>query len=194
MLPTFLQVAYLFGCCIFSVIWGFMNVLFIRAIDMEDSRYLIGEKGSGAGSINEDTAESHALMEKMKGIQKLIYDGAVTFLKQEYLFLTVFLLLMGIILPFTAEPDLSELGNGHSSLTFYTTTAFLVGGFTSVVSGYIGMLVAVYTNARTTKESAESIGKGFVCAYRGGEVLGFVLVGFALVVLVIIILLFTMIF
>jgi Na+/H+-translocating membrane pyrophosphatase len=67
--------------------------------------------------------------------------------------------------------------------TAYTTVAFLIGGATSISSGYIGMRIAVYTNVRTTKECAESISKGFVVAYRGGEVLGFVLVGMALMVL-----------
>ena len=45
------------------------------------------------------------------------------------------------------------------------------------------MKIAVYTNVRTTKECAESIAHGFVVAYRGGQVLGFVLVGLALLVL-----------
>ena len=49
-----------------------------------------------------------------------------------------------------------------------TTIAFLVGGFTSIASGYIGMMIAVYTNVRTTKECATSISNGFVVAYRGG--------------------------
>ena len=45
------------------------------------------------------------------------------------------------------------------------------------------MRIATYTNVRTTKEAAEDICKGFVVAYRGGQVLGFVLVGLALFVL-----------
>lgn len=45
------------------------------------------------------------------------------------------------------------------------------------------MRIAVYTNVRTTKECAEDIHKGFVVAYRGGQVLGFVLVGLALLVM-----------
>ena len=96
-------------------------------------------------------------------------------MKQEYLFLAGFLLLFAIVLVFTVEP---------SSTTFpYTTAAFLIGGLTSIISGYIGMRIAVYTNVRTTKECAEDIHKGFVVAYRGGQVLGFVLVGLALLVL-----------
>lgn len=52
------------------------------------------------------------------------------------------------------------------------------------------MRIAVYTNVRTTKECAEDIHKGFVVAYRGGQVLGFVLVGLALLVLQIIIIVY----
>jgi len=67
--------------------------------------------------------------------------------------------------------------------TAYTTVSFLIGGFTSMICGYIGMKIAVHTNIRTTKESARHIHDGFVVAYRGGQVLGFVLVGIALLVL-----------
>jgi Na+/H+-translocating membrane pyrophosphatase len=80
-------------------------------------------------------------------------------LKQEYIYLSIFLVLFAVLLAFTAEPKLG---------TFYTTTAFIVGGFTSIVAGYLGMRIAVYTNVRTTKEAAEDISNGFIVAYRGG--------------------------
>jgi inorganic pyrophosphatase len=78
-----------------------------------------------------------------------------------------------VLLALTAEKEIGY---------FYTTSSFIIGGFTSILSGYIGMRIAVYTNVRTTKECAEDIHKGFVVAYRGGQVLGFVLVGLALLV------------
>jgi Na+/H+-translocating membrane pyrophosphatase len=68
----------------------------------------------------------------------------------------------------------------------YTTIAFLIGGFTSILAGYLGMKVAVYTNVRTTKECATSVHDGFIVAFRGGQVLGFTLVGLALFVLLLI--------
>lgn len=86
-----------------------------------------------------------------------------------------------MLLVFTAEEKLGY---------FYTTSAFIVGGFTSILSGYIGMRIAVYTNVRTTKECAEDIHKGFVVAYRGGQVLGFILVGLALLVLQLVIIVY----
>jgi H+-translocating diphosphatase len=97
------------------------------------------------------------------------------------MFLTCFLLIFAVLIACTAEP---------LSGTFYTTGAFLVGGFTSIVAGLLGMKIAVFTNVRTTKECAEDIHKGFVVAYRGGQVLGFVLVGLALLVLQLIIILY----
>jgi Na+/H+-translocating membrane pyrophosphatase len=78
----------------------------------------------------------------------------------------------------------------HNNSYAYTTVAFIIGAFTSIVSGYIGMRVAVHTNVRTTKECASSIGEGFIVAFRGGEVLGFTLVGMALLVLCLIMIVF----
>jgi inorganic pyrophosphatase len=73
---------------------------------------------------------------------------------------------------------------------FYTTIAFLIGGFTSIIAGYIGMRIATFTNVRTTYLCAEDIHKGFVVAYRGGQVLGFCLVGLALLILQILIIVY----
>lgn len=70
-----------------------------------------------------------------------------------------FILAFGTLIFFTAEPKF-----GYA----YTTIAFVVGGLTSIISGYIGMRIAVYTNVRTTKECATDISNGFVVAYRGG--------------------------
>jgi len=96
----------------------------------------------------------------MKHISHLIADGANSFLKQEYILLSAFLLAFAVLLAFTAEPNDVKFP--------YTTTAFIIGGLTSILSGYLGMKIAVYTNVRTTKESAENIHNGFVVAYRGG--------------------------
>ena len=93
----------------------------------------------------------------------------------------IFIALFSVVLIFVAEPEFGY---------FYTTVAFIIGGITSIASGYIGMKIAVYTNVRTTKECAEDIHKGFVVAYRGGQVLGFVLVGLALLVLQIILIVY----
>lgn len=52
------------------------------------------------------------------------------------------------------------------------------------------MRIAVYTNTRVTFTCCSSVHKGFITAFRGGQVLGFVLVGLAILNIMIIILLF----
>ena len=58
------------------------------------------------------------------------------------------------------------------------------------MAGYIGMRVAVYTNTRVTFQCCTSVHKGFVTAFRGGQVLGFVLVGGGVLNIMIIIFIF----
>ena len=81
----------------------------------------------------------------------------------------------------------------------YTAIAFLVGAGTSILAGYIGMRIAVFTNTRTTfsccagdkfqydGKEVKDLSAGFFAAFRGGQVLGFVLVGLALLILEVII-------
>lgn len=72
----------------------------------------------------------------------------------------------------------------------YTAVAYLVGSITSIISGYVGMRIAVYSNTRTTFQCCKSCHEGFLAAFRGGQVLGFCLVGMALLVLEILLLIF----
>ena len=59
-----------------------------------------------------------------------------------------------------------------------------------MLSGYIGMRIATVCNVKTTYLCNIDIDQGFRVAYRGGQVLGFVLVGLALLILEILILAF----
>jgi inorganic pyrophosphatase len=103
-------------------------------------------------------------------------------LRQEYIFLSFFLFFFAIVLVFAVDQEFNYKP--------YTTFAFIIGCCTSISCGYIGMRVAVYTNVRTTKECCEDIGRGFVVAYRGGQVLGFVLVGLAILILQLVIIIY----
>jgi Na+/H+-translocating membrane pyrophosphatase len=78
-----------------------------------------------------------------------IEEGAIEFLKAEYLYLTLFCIVFALVIGFTV--DLTEMHHASSPSNFpYTATAFLIGAGTSILSGYIGMRIAVYTNNRTT--------------------------------------------
>jgi len=65
-----------------------------------------------------------------------------------------------------------------------TLIAFLLGAATSIVSGYIGMTVAVYSNVRTTVAAQRSGWTDcFNVAFRAGAVMGYLLCALGLLVL-----------
>mmetsp|Transcript_23354 Transcript_23354/g.25874 ORF Transcript_23354/g.25874 Transcript_23354/m.25874 type:complete len:736 (+) Transcript_23354:1-2208(+) len=127
---------------------------------------------------NEKSVEN---IRKMREISGLIADGATTFLTQEYIFLGIFIVLFSILLFFTAEEELGE---------FWVTAAFILGGATSILAGFIGMKIAVTTNVKVTKEASKSIADAFIVAFKGGAVLGFSLVGMGLFSLTVLIMVY----
>ena len=70
----------------------------------------------------------------------------------------------------------------------YTTFAFLIGAGTSMLCGYIGMKIATECNYKTTYLCNSDKFAGFKCAFQGGQVLGFCLVGLALLIIEVLIL------
>ncbi len=91
---------------------------------------------------------------------ELIYNGAMMFMRREYSYLGIFVLLVaGIIF-------ISDLGQN-------TAFAFLLGAVTSAVAGYIGMVAATRANVRTTT-AAQNHGsnEALVVAFLGGSVMG----------------------
>ncbi|MCH8175369.1 MAG: V-type H(+)-translocating pyrophosphatase [Proteobacteria bacterium] len=119
---------------------------------------------------------------RLKFIHGAIAEGAMAFLKQEYKFLAIFMLVFAAIIALLIDdahtPDIRE--------GIYTAIAFLFGGVISIAAGYIGMKVAVQGNARTTVSAKNDIGSAFNVAINSGAVMGFALVGLATLGLVII--------
>lgn len=69
----------------------------------------------------------------------------------------------------------------------FSTVAFVVGAATSILSGYLGMSIATYANARTALQARKGIAPAFMVAFRSGAVMGFLLAGNALLVLFVLI-------
>ena len=119
---------------------------------------------------------------RLRFIHGAIARGAMAFLKQEYKFLTIFMVsfaaIIVVLIDDTHTPDIRE--------GIYTAIAFLFGGAISIASGYIGMKVATKGNARTTVSAKKDISHAFDVALNSGAVMGFALVGLATLGLVII--------
>ena len=120
--------------------------------------------------------------ERLRFIHGAIADGAMAFLKQEYKFLAIFMVVFAAIIAILIDdshtPDYRE--------GIYTAIAFLFGAAISIASGYIGMMVATQGNARTTVAAKKNISEAFDMAINAGAVMGFALVGLAALGLVII--------
>ena len=120
--------------------------------------------------------------ERTRFIHGAIADGAMAFLKQEYKFLTIFMLAFGLII--AVAIDDSHTPQYHEGI--YTMVPFLFGGLISVASGYIGMKVATQGNARTTVSAKQSLAAAFDVAINSGAVMGFALVSLAVLGLVVV--------
>ncbi|MBK7378856.1 MAG: sodium-translocating pyrophosphatase [Ignavibacteriales bacterium] len=106
--------------------------------------------------------------EKMQKIASHISEGAMAFLKAEYRVLIFFVIIVALLLGFTADSDVSSPLVGVS---------FVVGAFCSALAGFIGMKVATKANVRTTNAARTSLGRALEIAFAGGSVMGMGVVG-----------------
>ena len=66
--------------------------------------------------------------------------------------------LLSIVTPEEGRTRNDEVRNG-----IFSTVAFALGGATSILSGYLGMQIATYANARTAVEARKGIAPAFMC-------------------------------
>jgi len=104
--------------------------------------------------------------------------------------LTIFCAFFATIILCAVDMPWKAVGD-HKHPFPYTTFAFLIGASTSMLCGYIGMMIATVANVKTTYLCNNDKFLGFKVAFQGGQVLGFCLVGLALLILEIIILAYT---
>jgi len=122
----------------------------------------------------------------MNEVAAYINAGAKAFLVKEYSMLALFCIIFsGVLICAVDQPWRNDLAYPKFP---YTTVCFLVGAFTSMIAGYIGMMIATICNVKVTYLCCVDKVQGFKIAFAGGQVLGFVLVGIALLVLEILIL------
>ncbi|KAJ6731851.1 PYROPHOSPHATE-ENERGIZED VACUOLAR MEMBRANE PROTON PUMP-LIKE [Salix purpurea] len=132
-----------------------------------------------------------------------IFAGATSFLYTEYQYVGIFMIAFAILIfvflgsvkgfstksqPCTYEP--LKFCKPALATAAFSTIAFVLGAVTSVISGFLGMKIATYANARTTLEARKGVGKAFITAFRSGAVMGFLLAANGLLVLYIAINLF----
>lgn len=160
-----------------SIIFGIINVIAVNTVDMEEIIKASGnEFEENEGLLDDDDeAEDRVDPRRRETIDQQKYElllrlhskissGANSFLLKEYAYMFVFIILFSVVIGLLAETKIGEV---------WTVIAFVLGALISIVSGFLGMRIAVAANVRTTKECSISLSRGFVVAYKAGSVLGF---------------------
>jgi K(+)-stimulated pyrophosphate-energized sodium pump len=109
--------------------------------------------------------------EDMRAIAQAVREGAVAYLKRQYLGVALFFGIMFIVL-------LTMAFNKY--LPMFVPFAFLTGGFFSGLSGFIGMSIATRSSARTAYAAKRSLNGGLQIAFSSGAVMGLTVVGLGL--------------
>ena len=105
-------------------------------------------------------------------IAEAVRQGAMAYLKRQYRVVAViFALLFALFL---------VMAFGLKTQNEVVPFAFLTGGFFSGLCGFFGMKTATQASARTANAARQSLNSGLQVAFRAGAVMGFVVVGFAL--------------
>lgn len=114
----------------------------------------------------------------MNVISDKIASGARSFLMTEYKFLSVYIVVVASLLLalYTLKPPSDDRLDGARY-----SIAFLLGATLSAYAGWGGMRVATDANVRTAQAAKESgLSVALNVAFTGGSVMGFTVVGYAL--------------
>ncbi len=149
--------------------------------------YLIAAGGAGVLALLFVAYLVHYVLSKPQGndamvrISRLIQEGALAFLKREYRYVSIFVIIVAALMAILGVVR-DDLGLG-----WRTSVAFAAGALVSSMAGFLGMYIATRSNARTAA-AAESggVNKALDVAVSGGAVMGMGVVGIATIGLVIV--------
>jgi K(+)-stimulated pyrophosphate-energized sodium pump len=103
---------------------------------------------------------------RMREISEAIKEGANAYLKRQNITLAGFVLVMSVIIGIFLNVNMA--------------LAYVFGSFCTTLASYFGMGAAIRTNVRTANAARKSLKKAFPIAFYGGAVMGFCIVGIAL--------------
>ncbi len=108
--------------------------------------------------------------DRMVELSTAIRDGAMAFLRREYTWVAVFVVVMAVLIA-----TLLDWGAPWGAL------AYIFGAILSALAGYVGMRIATAANSRTTEAARQGgIPAALPVAFRGGAVMGFTVAGLGL--------------
>jgi len=104
--------------------------------------------------------------ERMLAISDAVREGATAFLRREYTTVAMVGAVITVLLFF---------------LGTWTAIGFVIGAVGSALAGYIGMMVTVRSNVRTTQAAYKGLAAALNVAFKGGSVTGIMVVGLGII-------------
>jgi K(+)-stimulated pyrophosphate-energized sodium pump len=105
--------------------------------------------------------------ERMQQISNAVKEGAYAFLAREYKTVAMVAVVLFIVI-------FVVLGS-------WTAIGFLIGTIGSALAGYIGMMVTVRANVRTTQAASKGLQNALTLSFKGGSVTGIMVVGLGII-------------
>ena len=103
---------------------------------------------------------------KMQEIASAIQEGAKAYLNRQYKTISIVGIIILIIITYF--------------LGIWVGLGYFIGAFLSGTAGYVGMLVSVQANVRTTEASRKGLSAGLNISFKSGAVTGMLVAGLAL--------------
>jgi len=122
--------------------------------------------------------------EKMQKVARAIFQGAQAFIRRQYLTIALLALgaavVVGVLLALLSGNGSSLGGVGPVGIALRAAVAFLIGAGCSILSGLVGMNVAVRSNSRVASAARNGLGDALLVGLRGGAVTGFLVIALSL--------------
>lgn len=104
--------------------------------------------------------------DKMREIALAIQEGAIAYLKRQYVTIAIVGGILAICLQYF--------------LNWYCTLGFIIGALLSSIAGFVGMHISVRANIRTAYAAHNSLCSALNIAFRAGSITGLLVVGLGL--------------
>ena len=112
-------------------------------------------------------------------VSGLIKAGANTFMTREYKILAMFALGLALLI-FLLLPAPIWSAKCVISKNIFMAISYIIGTVLSAIAGKIGIMVATLSNGRCAEAAQNGIKPAFLVGFRGGSVMGLLVVGCAL--------------